>query len=119
MPQPGCVYPGGLDETEIQRIASEARPEWHSLRWHQKAVPTDTIWLTRRIFVEIQWDLKVSWQGLAWEQDGTNYQFLENIQPYVELTEASQSLSLDVSGSFGRPNLYNGIATSPSTSTSS
>jgi hypothetical protein len=106
-----CAYP---TEASVADIWNNAAPTWYSLRWNQKAVPTDSIWLTRRLLVELEWDLIVHWQGLDYVHDGTAYQFIENCTASCKLVNDA-SLNLAVQAHFGHPNFYGGVASLPVT----
>src|SRR5947208_2485251 len=81
-----------------QRVNNEGTHTNWFLRWNQTAKATDSMWETRRLLSSITWDLHVSWDGVAFEQENEQYHLIDNAYAYVELKDPSQSLSLDVSG---------------------
>jgi hypothetical protein len=113
MPGSACALPGNFDDATVQRVNNEATHTHWSLRWNQTAKATDSMWETRRLFSSISWDLHVSWDGMLFEQDQQQYYLIDNAIAYVELTDPSQSLTLDVSGSFGHPHFEGHIARLP------
>lgn len=113
MPHPACAMPGNFDEATTQRVNNEGTHTNWSLRWNQTAKATDSMWETRRLLSSITWDLHVSWDGVAFEQDNEHYYLIDNAYAYVELVDPSQSLSLDVAGATGHPHFEGHIARLP------
>lgn len=113
MPGYACAFPGNFDEALIDRVKNEASSQSYSLRWHQEAKATDSNWELRRLFSKIAWEVKVAWEGFAFTQEDTTYYLIDNALAYVELKEPSQSLSLNVQGSFGHPSFHGNIARLP------
>ena len=73
MPHPACAMPGNFDEATIQRVNNEGTHTNWFLRWNQTAKATDSMWETRRLLSSITWDLHVSWDGVAFEQENEQY----------------------------------------------
>jgi hypothetical protein len=113
MPAMACAYPGNFDAGMIDHVNNEATHTHQHLRWNQTAKATDSNWELRRLFSSISWDLRVVWDALEFTNDGTQYYLIDNAQAYVELTDPSQSLSLNVQGSFGHPHFYGHVARLP------
>jgi hypothetical protein len=113
MPGSACAMPGNFDHATIERVNNEAAHSNYFLRWNQTAKATDSMWETRRLFSSITWDLHASWDALAFQQDGQEYHLIDNAIAYVELKDPSQSLSLNVQGSFGHPHFEGHIARLP------
>src|SRR3954452_10315917 len=110
---PCVAMPGNFDEATIQRVNNEGTHTNWFLRWNQTAKATDSMWETRRLLSSITWDLHVSWEGVAFEQENEQYHLIDNAYAYVELKDPSQSLSLDVSGATGHPHFEGHIARLP------
>jgi hypothetical protein len=112
MPTPACAYPGNWDEDVIKMVSEEGRPTWHSLRWNQAQHATDSVWETRQLFVTLEWNLHVTWQGLSYQDGDINYQVIDNAKASVELLKPA-SLKLTVKAAFGKPNFADHLATLP------
>lgn len=113
MPEMASAYPGSLSESDWEAIRSASTQTHYSLRWSMAQKATDSMWETRRIFSKIGWELKAGWIGIEYNHEGKLYRFIDQAHAYVELTEPSQSLTLQVKGMFSKPSFVNELATLP------
>ena len=108
-----CAVPGTWDERTIAAARDVAVTNWWQLRWNQRQSASESMQLTRYAVDDLEWDLVVDWEGLAYEHQDVTYHLIEYAKASCRLLGEARDLYLTVSAKFGTPYFEGAVAALP------